>query len=107
MKYRDITIGLPRGIEAVVSVDNDSLLIYPSEAKEKLTDTEIGLLTSFTLLYVISSQKGMVMDTQYLLDRAQTLYFSLLQGEYEALRSIKDMTVEEFNERMKKYNGRG
>lgn len=106
MKFEDLKITLNSGLEAIISVDDDGVYIYPEGKRKEMTSHEMAYLTICASLYIVSGLKGIVMTPQTILNKAHALYIAMLEGKYRSLRSIADMTVKEFNEEIKRYDGR-
>ncbi len=75
------------------SVDSDFVLNY----------REIQVVSGLIFLYIGAKEKGIIISPEYLINRAHDLYNAFYRGRYPLMKSIDEMTTEEFNEEIKKW----
>ena len=87
---------------ALISIDNG---LYISGKDDDLTLDEIHFLTSIAFIYIGAHRKDAILDPQTIVDKGIRLYTAFYK-KYKGIKSITDMSLDEFNKEMKKYNGR-
>ena len=105
----------------MISMDEDGVRIFPcsrrcnkfSELESSCNDCpikfnlqELAILSAIAFIYTGLQARGMVPGHEASVISGIKLYDALLGTNYENLKGIKDMTMNEFNDWMKTYDGR-
>jgi len=105
MTINDLVVGIGDGKKAEILFLESSVTILGVEG-EDLSMHELNFLQYLGALYVSAHLKGIIPDYQDLALKAHRLYFHIFNDEYEGFRGIEDMSLEDFQVEMRKYNGR-
>lgn len=103
MALEDLMIVLSEGKHVLVEIDDEGILITPEQG-QKLTLHELHYLSAISFMYLGAELKEVIASPQDILDKAHKMY--TLFELYDGFKRIQDMTLDEFNKEMRKYNGR-
>lgn len=85
-------------------VDHDGISMYSED--KKLTTHELHYMSAIAFVYIGAHLKELILKPEFILEKAYLLYKGFIEGKYKGLQTISDMSIDEFNEMIKKYNGR-
>ena len=103
MFLKNYTIGYTNGgkeRKAEISFTKTGLEVKITEG-EDVNFHDHCLLSTITALYISSHIRGIIPDTRSLGRLGITLYTELVGGPYKNLKSIEEMTEQEFNDYLK------
>ena len=91
--------------KAVIDIDPDNgLLIFPAN-NVNFTRKEIHLLTSIAFIYIGTHERDMILEPETVVELGLNLYNSFYSN-YDGFKNFHDMSLKDFNEEIKKYDGR-
>lgn len=95
------------GKEFLIEIGEDvGIHVTPSELnKDPPTIYDLHYLSAVVFMYIGTRAKNIIFKPEAILELADNLYTSFYK-KYKGVKSIQEMTLQEFNEMIKKYNGR-
>lgn len=88
-----------------VIVEPDGLTIITEGDDVELTTEELHYSVSVAFMYIGAYLNNLPVNHEFVLEKAYHLYRTFTE-RYRGLKAIDEMSIEEFNEFMKRYNGR-
>lgn len=91
--------------EVCIDITERIAALYPEDDDEELTDTMTLAGLAISYMYVLLHYKGFIPEAQYVIDMGIQMHNAFLK-DYQSLKPIEKMKIDEFNEFMKQYDGR-
>ena len=109
MSLEDLTFYIRNGgSDKVVTLEIDSggITITPEDDEMDLTYHEMHYAISVAFIYLGAYLKEVPTARDFVLEKGHKMYMFFHNGPIEGFKSIKEMSQKEFNEFIRKYDGR-